>query len=340
MIDFAEAVGCAVRVAREYGVRVDEPVVLHDSYNLRVHLWPAPVVARIPGLTALGRPRPVEALAREVDVVSFLAGKGAPVVPVSDWLPSGPHERDGVAITFWTYVDHDPSQRLKPGEVGRALADLHLALRDYPGELPYLGPVLDETAHLLDLFDSTERFDAWAQSELREAHTRLEAELRTPGVGKARACEPNGDANAWSGRETQDTDELRAPDGWEAHGPGGWQEREVVAGRGWGLGVQALHGDAHPGNLLVTPGGLLWTDFEETCAGPVGWDLACLRRTSRLDGRQALREYGVDPDDPGLKVMAEARDLQATLWTMAKAIRFPDHLARAEAVLDEWRGGV
>ncbi|MEU6999381.1 hypothetical protein [Nonomuraea sp. NPDC046570] len=47
----------------------------------------------------------------------------------------------------------------------------------------------------------------------------------------------------------------------------------------------------------------------------------------------------MDPDDPGLKVMAEARDLQATLWMMAKAIRFPDHLARAEAVLDDWLGG-
>ncbi|MGI5283513.1 phosphotransferase [Nonomuraea polychroma] len=42
--------------------------------------------------------------------------------------------------------------------------------------------------------------------------------------------------------------------------------------------VQAVHGDAHPGNLLATSSGLLWNDFEETMAAPVGCDLACLLR--------------------------------------------------------------
>lgn len=37
---------------------------------------------------------------------------------------------------------------------------------------------------------------------------------------------------------------------------------------------QALHGDAHPGNLLNTTDGLLWTDWEDAFAGPVEWDVA------------------------------------------------------------------
>lgn len=37
---------------------------------------------------------------------------------------------------------------------------------------------------------------------------------------------------------------------------------------------QALHGDSHPGNLLNTTGGLLWTDWEDAFAGPVEWDVA------------------------------------------------------------------
>jgi hypothetical protein len=37
---------------------------------------------------------------------------------------------------------------------------------------------------------------------------------------------------------------------------------------------QALHGDAHQGNLMVTATGLLWTDWEDAFAGPVEWDLA------------------------------------------------------------------
>jgi aminoglycoside phosphotransferase (APT) family kinase protein len=40
------------------------------------------------------------------------------------------------------------------------------------------------------------------------------------------------------------------------------------------LPAQALHGDASVGNLLRTPGGLLWNDFEDTLRGPVHWDVA------------------------------------------------------------------
>jgi hypothetical protein len=40
------------------------------------------------------------------------------------------------------------------------------------------------------------------------------------------------------------------------------------------LAVQALHGDASVGNLLRTPGGLLWNDFEDTFRGPVQWDVS------------------------------------------------------------------
>jgi len=37
---------------------------------------------------------------------------------------------------------------------------------------------------------------------------------------------------------------------------------------------QALHGDAHWGNLMTTGQGVLWTDWEDAFAGPVEWDVA------------------------------------------------------------------
>ncbi|MCP5558920.1 MAG: phosphotransferase [Verrucomicrobiaceae bacterium] len=37
---------------------------------------------------------------------------------------------------------------------------------------------------------------------------------------------------------------------------------------------QPLHGDAHLGNLMNTTTGLLWTDWEDTFAGPIEWDVA------------------------------------------------------------------
>lgn len=39
---------------------------------------------------------------------------------------------------------------------------------------------------------------------------------------------------------------------------------------------QPLHGDAHMGNLMNTRRGLLWTDWEDTFAGPVEWDVASI----------------------------------------------------------------
>jgi streptomycin 6-kinase len=45
---------------------------------------------------------------------------------------------------------------------------------------------------------------------------------------------------------------------------------------------QALHGDAHMGNLMNTTRGLLWTDWEDAFAGPVEWDLASIIWNARL----------------------------------------------------------
>jgi aminoglycoside phosphotransferase (APT) family kinase protein len=87
--------------------------------------------------------------------------------------------------------------------------------------------------------------------------------------------------------------------------------------------IVPLHGDAHPGNLLATPGGWTWTDFEDTCAGPRAWDLACLRSTSRLDGRAALDAYPGAPADAELAPWLELRRLHAAAWTLVAAAGRP-----------------
>ncbi len=45
---------------------------------------------------------------------------------------------------------------------------------------------------------------------------------------------------------------------------------------------QPLHGDAHPGNLMNTTLGVLWTDWEDTFSGPVEWDLASVIWNARI----------------------------------------------------------
>lgn len=48
------------------------------------------------------------------------------------------------------------------------------------------------------------------------------------------------------------------------------------------LPSQALHGDAHSGNLLNTTFGPLWTDWEDAFRGPVEWDLASIIWNARI----------------------------------------------------------
>lgn len=96
---------------------------------------------------------------------------------------------------------------------------------------------------------------------------------------------------------------------------------------------QALHGDPHPGNLLLGPDGWTWSDLEDACSGPVAWDLACVEASTRLDGPAAVRAYGFDGDLTPWRVL---RRLHATAWVCLYAERLPGHRARAAAMLASW----
>ena len=51
-----KAVDAALGVAREHGLRCDEPELLKDGANVLVHLHPVPVVARIANIQHLATP--------------------------------------------------------------------------------------------------------------------------------------------------------------------------------------------------------------------------------------------------------------------------------------------
>jgi hypothetical protein len=96
-----------------------------------------------------------------------------------------------------------------------------------------------------------------------------------------------------------------------------------------GLPEQPLHGDAHKKNVLKTGKGLVWTDFEDACYGPIEWDLACFVRTSLEPAEVALASYGSQLDLDRLKPFFAARDLQGAAWGAILATRFPDRKERA-----------
>jgi Ser/Thr protein kinase RdoA (MazF antagonist) len=99
---------------------------------------------------------------------------------------------------------------------------------------------------------------------------------------------------------------------------------------------QSLHGDAGAGNLMATDAGWVWHDFEDTCTGPVAWDLAASTASPRLDGPRILAAYGEPVDPAQLEVCQQLRRLHLTVWYNLYAERLPDLAPRAAELLTLW----
>ncbi|MGI5193959.1 phosphotransferase [Streptomyces sp. CA-288835] len=134
------AVDAAVGAGRDLGLTVTDASVLHDVFSVVVHLAPSPVVARIP--TVLPRSSSLDSLTHrqrtELDVTRWLADQGTPVIPPSPLVPREPVQRDGFSMTFWQFVEEDRDKEPDYVANSESTADLHAAMRPYPGRLSYL----------------------------------------------------------------------------------------------------------------------------------------------------------------------------------------------------------
>ncbi len=94
------------------------------------------------------------------------------------------------------------------------------------------------------------------------------------------------------------------------------------------LDGRPIHGDAHLSNVLWSPDGPLWSDFENACLGPVEYDLACLRYRRVPEAEAAIGAYGEHGDvDAVMPLLA----LQLAAWTQLVAERSDDPAHHAEA---------
>jgi hypothetical protein len=90
---------------------------------------------------------------------------------------------------------------------------------------------------------------------------------------------------------------------------------------------------------MATDRGWLWHDFEDTCSGPVAWDLAASTSSRYQDGPRVLAAYR-DPVDPGqLAVCEQLRWLHLTVWYNLYAERLPELGPRAAELLASWSAG-
>ncbi|MDG4791181.1 aminoglycoside phosphotransferase family protein [Micromonospora sp. WMMD1102] len=91
---------------------------------------------------------------------------------------------------------------------------------------------------------------------------------------------------------------------------------------------QLLHGEPHPGNLLSTPTGPLFVDFETCCRGPIEFDLA-----------HAPDEVGDQYPGVDHHLLRDCRTLvlaMITTWRWDRDDQFPD----GHRLGIEWLGGL
>jgi hypothetical protein len=146
--DVARAMSAAVATASELGLAVDDATVVQNSNKLGLCLLPCDVLARV---AHLGR----EVAAFEVDLAQRLAGTGSPVATLDPRVAPHVHQRDGFAMTFWTFYRPARAREIPPAEYARALERLHEGMRTIDAATPHFLDRVTEAEQLVANRDHT-----------------------------------------------------------------------------------------------------------------------------------------------------------------------------------------
>jgi len=125
----ARAAVAASSLARDLDLPVEDVVVVQNSNTLALRLLPCDVFAR----TALvGQ----EVAAFEVLAAQDLGALSAPIASLHPRVEPRVYERDGFAVTFWTYYD-SVTDTASPTKYANALHRLHGAMQSSEVEAPH-----------------------------------------------------------------------------------------------------------------------------------------------------------------------------------------------------------
>ena len=146
--DAARAVAAATSIASTLGLSVDEAVVLHASNRLTLRLLPSDVLARV-------APAAHAAAQLEVDLATRLAPTDSPAAALDPRVAPRVYERDGFAITLWTYYEVQPSRKLSPTDYADALSRLHVGMQEVDLTTPHFTDRVNEAEALVASHERT-----------------------------------------------------------------------------------------------------------------------------------------------------------------------------------------
>jgi len=212
--DVRRAVAATRAIASSLDLMVDDVALLNVSNKLALRLLPDDVMARVALETD-------HVAAFELELAQRLAACGSPVARLDPRVAPRVYERDGFAVTLWTYYGPASARGTSSADYANALARLHADMRRLDIAAPHFTERVDSALLLLASRDRTPELAD------RDRETLVRTLRRTAST----------------------ITERRAPE-------------------------QLLHGEPHPGNLLLTTEGPLFIDLETCCRGPIEFDLA------------------------------------------------------------------
>jgi hypothetical protein len=151
----SRAMAAATALAGELHLRVDDAVVIHNSNKLALRLSPCGVFARV---ALVGQ----EVAALEVELALRLAGTASPVAALEPRVEPRVYERDGFAVTLWTYYEAVPPDPDLPGAYADALQRLHNGMRSVQIATPHF---LDRAAEAERLVTHRDETPALAEAD-------------------------------------------------------------------------------------------------------------------------------------------------------------------------------
>ena len=132
------AVAAALSIASALDLKATSAIALNDSNRLVLRLMPCDVVARV-------GPMAWQDARLEVELAQRLAKTESPVGALDPRVEPRVHERDGFAVSLWTYYEPAPARELPPADYAHALERLHAGMRRVDITTPHFMDRVAET---------------------------------------------------------------------------------------------------------------------------------------------------------------------------------------------------
>jgi hypothetical protein len=140
--DVSRARAAATAVVAALDLPVDDAIVIHNSNKLALRLLPCDVFARV---AHVGH----EVAQLEIDLARQLAETASPVARLERRVEPRVYERDGFAVTLWTFYESVAPPGLAPADYATALERLHAGMRNLDVSTPHFTDRVAEAQQLV-----------------------------------------------------------------------------------------------------------------------------------------------------------------------------------------------